>query len=117
MAKLVNRRVLLAAVEAVPGVAETLTGADAILIENLQMSYVNERMNERPAIRQSFGKLAAIYGGSLAQVTFDIEIKGSGTAGTAPEAGALLQAVGMSETIVATTSVTYAMTSTALSTI
>ena len=39
-------------------------------------------------------------------------MKGSGTAGTAPELGALLKACGMTETVVAVTSVTYAFSST-----
>jgi hypothetical protein len=38
---------------------------------------------------------------------FDVELKGSGTAGTAPALGDLLQACGFSETVVAETSVTY----------
>ncbi len=116
MSKLVNRRLVFAKIEAVAGVAETLAGTDALLVENLQMSYVNERMAERPAVRVSFGKLPAIYAGSLVQLTFDVEIKASGTAGTAPEAGVLLQIAGMSETVVATTSVTYALISQALKT-
>jgi hypothetical protein len=45
-------------------------------------------------------------------VTFEVEYAGSGTAGTAPRYGALLKACGFSETIVASTSVTYAPVST-----
>ena len=44
-----------------------------------------------------------------------MELAGSGTAGTAPRYGALLQACGLSETIVASTSVTYAPVSSAFS--
>ncbi|MCK7495178.1 MAG: hypothetical protein MZW92_31855 [Comamonadaceae bacterium] len=42
------------------------------------------------------------------QLTFDVEIKGSGAAGTAPELGVLLKGCGFGETVVAVTSVTYA---------
>ena len=41
-------------------------------------------------------------------MSFTCELKGSGAAGTAPEFGPLLRACGMDETVVASTSVTYA---------
>jgi len=41
-------------------------------------------------------------------VTFEVEMAGSGTAGTAPAYGPLLKACGNSQTIVSSTSVTYA---------
>jgi hypothetical protein len=65
------------------------------------------RMNERPGVRASLGELQRIYGGSLAKISFPVELKGSGTAGTAPEIGSLLRACAMGETVVAVTSVTY----------
>jgi len=71
-------------------------------------------MNDRPAVRANIGKLKKIYGGHLVTVTFDAEIKGSGTAGTAPEIGAVLRACGFDETIVAVTSVTYTPVSTSI---
>lgn len=67
----------------------------------------SQRMYQRNVVRPSFGKLKSLYGGHLAEVSFDIEVKGSGAAGTAPEYGVLLRACGMAETIVASTSVTY----------
>lgn len=45
--------------------------------------------------------------GTHAKVEFDVELVGSGTAGTAPKFGPLLKACQMSEDIVAATSVTY----------
>jgi hypothetical protein len=50
-----------------------------------------------------------------ASITFQVELAGSGTAGTAPRYGAILQACGLSETIVASTSVTYAPVSSSFS--
>jgi hypothetical protein len=95
--------------EAVYGTAETLVGADALLISNLSANPVADvRMIERDVIASSLNPKKAIYGGSLFELSFDVEIAGSGTAGTPPQAlGALLQACGMDETIVASTSVTY----------
>jgi hypothetical protein len=46
-------------------------------------------MVQRPAIRGYIGDLQDIYGGQLAKLTMDVELKGSGTAGTAPELGVL----------------------------
>lgn len=109
-----NREVLLAKAETTYNTDPVPTaGANAILVENLGWSFVGARMAERPAIRTSLGQLKPLYAGSLMQFSFDVEIKGSGAAGTAPELGVLLQGCAMSETIVASTSVTYKPASTA----
>lgn len=90
------------------------TSANEMLVENLNWSFVNSRMNDRMPVRASKGKLKPLYGGTLVQITFDAELKGSGTAGAAPEIGAALQACGMGETVVASTSVTYKPASSSL---
>jgi hypothetical protein len=46
-----------------------------------------------------------------------VELAGSGTAGTAPAYGSILKACGFSETIVASTSVTYAPVSSSFSSV
>lgn len=110
---LTRRKLLLAKVEVTYNTDPTPSeSTDAVLVENLQWSSAGLKMIERPAARPSGGALQHIYGGRLAQLTFDVEVKGSGAAGTAPEIGALLQACGLGETIVASTSVTYAPAST-----
>lgn len=115
---LTKRSVILAKIESVYGTDPTPTGAnDAVLISNLSPSLAGARMNERPAMRNTLGQLKHLYGGSLLQVSFDVEIKGSGTAGTAPEIGPLLRACGLGETIVGGVSVTYAPVSTAIESI
>jgi hypothetical protein len=86
--------------------------ANAVLVRGADLQPEGLRMNERGAIRQSIGQLQKIYGGQLKRLTFECEVKGSGTAGTAPEIGPLLEACGMDETIVASTSVTYQPVST-----
>ncbi len=108
MAKLVRRRVLLAKVESTYNTDAAPVGTDAVLIEELNWQPEGLRMVERPAIRSSLGTLQQVYGGSMLSVTFTAEVKGSGTAGTAPEIGPLFLGCGMAETIVAGTSVTYA---------
>jgi hypothetical protein len=109
----VSNEVILARTETTYGVDPTPAAAThAVLVRNPQLASEDLRMNERGAIRQSIGQLQKINGGRLARFTFECEVKGSGTAGTAPEIGPLLEACGMDETIVAVTSVTYQPVST-----
>lgn len=79
----------------------------AILVRNIQLSSEGLRMVDREAIRGSTGQLQRVYGGQLKRISFEVEVKGSGAAGTAPEIGPLLLSCGMDETVVASTSVTY----------
>lgn len=103
-----HRSVILAKVESTYNTDPTpATSANEVLVENFSWSYANARMIDRMPLRASKGKLAPVYGGTLVQMSFEVEIKGSGAAGTAPECGALLQACGLSETVVGATSVTY----------
>jgi hypothetical protein len=61
----------------------------------------------RPAQIGSLSRLASVAGSKYAEVTFSVELKGSGSAGTAPRVGALLRACGFSAAVVSNTSVTY----------
>jgi len=115
MSLLTFREVILAKIETFYGVDPTpVAAADAILVEDPSWAFEGLRMHERPAVRPSFGKLPQVYGGALRAVSFTCEIKGSGTAGTPPEIGVLLRACGLDETIVVSTSVTYAPVSESL---
>lgn len=110
---LVNREVILAAVETVYNVdAAPTAAANAILIEAPSWGNEGVKMVERPAVRASIGKLKQLYAGGLMTVTFGVEIKGSGTLGVAPELGMLLRGCGVAETVVGGTSVTYGPAST-----
>lgn len=109
---MINRRVLLVKIEPTYNVDSVPGATDAVLVENFKWSNEGLRMSPRPAVRTSLGKLKKIYGGRLEKFSFDVEIKGSGVAGTPPELGALLRSCAMGETIVASTSVTYKPVST-----
>ncbi|MGH6742654.1 MAG: phage tail tube protein, partial [Bradyrhizobium sp.] len=80
---------------------------DAVLIQNVDLKTASLRMVDRAAVRGQLGMLQKIYGGQLRTITFSCEVKGSGAAGTPPEIGPLLTACGLTETIVASTSVAY----------
>lgn len=110
---LVNREVILAKIEGTYGTDSVpVEATDAMLVENISWSNEGLRMNERPAVRASLGMLQQVFGGTLRTVTFDVEMKGSGTAGTPPEFDPLLRACGLGVTNVPVTSDTYAPVST-----
>lgn len=105
-----RRQQLLAKVEVTPGTDAVVADADVIhpVFGPPEWAPTVE-MNEREVTQPSFSQIQQKAGERSAQVTFSTELKGSGTAGTAPpNLSVLLQACGFSETIVAVTSVTYA---------
>jgi len=109
MTKLVHRSVVLAKTETTYNTDATPTAAaNSILCEKLSYKPTGLKMAKRSAIKATLGTLQQINAGYLIDVSMDVEIKGSGTAGTAPELDALLLACGMASTISASTSVTYA---------
>ena len=108
-----RRKVLLAEIESTYNTDPVPTAADnAVLVENLQWASANLRMLARPAVRPSLAALRQVYGGRLLSVTCDVNLKGSGALGVAPDLGVLLRACGIGETIVASTSVAYSPVST-----
>ena len=104
---LVSNQIVQVKVESTSGTYEAPGSGDSILCSNVTVTPTSARMYDRDVIKGTLGGLQQIYAGSLMQVTFDIEIKGSGTAGTAPEADAVFQMAGFAPTAVASTSVTY----------
>lgn len=105
---LTNREVIQAKIESVyntdPG---GFLATDSILVENPSWSLEGLRMVERNNVKASIATDQQLYGGTLKSISFDVELKGSGAAGTAPEVGVLLRACGLDETVVVSTSVTY----------
>lgn len=111
--KLKQREAILAKVESSYRATTTPTAADdALLVRNANWAHEGLRMIERNVLKPALGRKQDIYGGSLKTITFDVELKGSGTAGTAPDFGVLLLGCGLDDTVVAATSVTYAPIST-----
>lgn len=114
MSLLMRRRTVLAKIEAVYCTDPTPTGAaNAILIKNLNQTPIEATMLQRDSIRPYLGNFQDLVAAAYTKVDFEVELAGSGTLGTAPAFGALLRACGMSETISAGVSVTYAPVSTA----
>jgi len=114
MAEIKSRRAVVAAkIESVVGTAETLAAADANFLIMDPKFTADIPMFDRKNLDQSISPFAPIPGTQKATLTFKVENKGSGTAGTAPAIGKLFKACGLGETLVAITSATYAPISTA----
>jgi hypothetical protein len=118
MALLTRKRLILAKAEATYGTDPTPTGsANAILVRNLEITPLQSDIVQRELIRPYLGNYEQLLAQTRVQVTFEVELAGSGAAGTAPAYGPVLKACGLSETVVATTSVTYAPVSTSFSSV
>jgi hypothetical protein len=115
---LTRKRLLLAKTESSYGTDPTPTGAaNSILVRNLEIIPLQAETVSRDLIRPYLGNSDQLLAQTRVEVTFEVELAGSGTAGTAPAYGPVLKACGLSETIVATTSVTYAPVSATFSSV
>jgi hypothetical protein len=112
---LTRKRLIQVKKEATYGTDSTPAGTDALLVRNLEITPIEADVVSRDLIRNYLGASPQLLANTRVSITFQVEMAGSGTAGTAPRYGAILQACGLSETIVASTSVTYAPVSSAFS--
>ena len=88
-------RQLAGKIEAAEGGAETLAAADAkVWVYNPSVDYDPE-MFERNLAMASFTQVAQIVGKRPGQMSFNLELKGSGVAATAPEWAKYLQGCGV----------------------
>jgi hypothetical protein len=103
MASLRNRNaVLLAKIESSEGVdASPSASTDAVLVENIKITK-KPNMIKTNEVTGSLDGFGDIVGGMPFGLSFDVYLKGSGAAGSAPEWGKLLKACGWAETITAT---------------
>lgn len=106
MPLMTQNAVLAIAEESIEGTAESIAASDAILVYNPVFTPGIER-HERYPVRGDVSPMNRISGRRQATISFSVEIKGSGAAGTAPEWGKCLEGCKMEETVVEGTSVTY----------
>lgn len=108
MPKLTRKRAILAKIESTYGTDPTPTGsANAILVKNLDVVPLAANVQSRDLIRAYLGEFDQLVADQHVECTFDVEMAGSGTAGTAPAYGPLLRACGMAETVDAGVDVEY----------
>jgi len=117
MALLLRKRLILIETEGTYGTDPTPTGADAVLVRDLNITPQQSDVVNRDVVRPYLGASQQLLANTRVECTFSVELTGSGTAGTAPAYGKALQACGLSETIVADTSVTYAPVSASFSSV
>ena len=92
-----------AGVDAAPTAA-----ADALRTVGRAIPALNLSNVQRGIIKQTFGDMPHLVDqNGNTTLTLEVELKGSGTAGTAPDWSPLMKACGSLETIVALTSVSY----------
>lgn len=101
-------KTLLAKIEQNYGVDPSPVGTDGMQTKNLQINPYEGDTITRDLDRETLGGQQQINVNPHVSVTFDVELAGSGTAGTAPAYGSLLKACGLSETVTADTKVVYA---------
>ena len=101
-------KTLLAKIEVSYGVDPTPTGAaNAILATNVRLLPMEGQDVDRDLEQPYFGASGMIPVGLYSSLTFDVELAGSGAAGTAPAYGPLLRMCGAAETVNAGVSVEY----------
>ncbi len=113
-----SQRLLLAEIESTYGTDPTPTGsANAILVRSLDITPIQSDVVERNLVRGFMGNFEALLAFQRVEMTFEVELAGSGAAGTAPAWGPIMKACGASETVVGSTSVTYAPVSSSFSSV
>lgn len=109
MPLLSRKRLILAETESSYGVDPTPTEAsNAILVRNVEVTPLEVETVNRELIRPFLGQSDQLLAQQRVLVNFEVELAGSGAAGTAPAYGPLLEACRCTETVVASTSVSYA---------
>lgn len=87
---------ILAKIETQEGSDASPVGTDAVLVLNADVRY-DRAMQERNATSTTLSREADNVGRSSATATFDVDVRGSGAMGTAPEWGKLARACSMRE--------------------
>lgn len=108
MAQLTRKRVILIEAESSYGTDPTPSATDVVLVTDLSITPQSSDVVNRDVVRPFLGASEQLLANTKVECTFTVELAGSGTAGTAPRYGSALKACGLSETVVSSTSVTYA---------
>jgi len=102
-----RRNVILVKEESVYASDPTPTVANnAILALDLDITVQGDKLERNPGMT-TLSRFNPIIGKRWVEITFGVEIRGSGSAGTAPRMGDILEACGMAETISAGSYVDY----------
>ena len=117
MALLTRKRVILIESESTYGTNPSMAASTVVLVRDLNITPQSSDVVSRDVVRPFLGAFQQLLANTNVEVSFSVELAGSGTAGTAPRYGDALKACGFSETIASNTSVTYAPVSTSFSSV
>lgn len=107
----IRNTAILAKIESTYGVDSSPTeGANALLVSNVSINPLAAKNVDRDLIRPYLGGSEQLFGTAYVQIGFDVELSGSGAAGTAPAYGPLLRACGFVETVTASVRTEYNLT-------
>tara|TARA_R100000734_G_C3316942_1_gene109699 strand:- start:1606 stop:2538 length:933 start_codon:yes stop_codon:yes gene_type:complete len=117
MAQLTRKRVILIEAESSYGTDPTPAATDVVLVRDLSITPQSSDVVNRDVVRPYLGASEQLLANTKVECTFSVELAGSGSAGVAPRYGTALKACGFSESIVSSTSVTYAPVSSSFSSV
>lgn len=115
MALIARKTYLLSKIEGSYGTNAAPTNSDAVLVRSLELTPLAGDVVSRDLIRPYLGNSEGLIAKTYVELNFEVELAGSGTAGTAPKFDAILRSCGMAATTVASTSVSYAPVSSTFS--
>lgn len=107
MPRILRKLAILNKIETTYGVNSAPAALNAIIGKNVSFTPIEADEVSRDLLLPYMGNQGVILTGKYAKLEFDVEIAGSGTAGTAPKWASLMRACGFAETLQATTSATY----------
>jgi hypothetical protein len=113
MSRYTRNTVIVALVEGTYGTDITPTGTNAMLASKPQITPLSASNQARDVLVGYLGQKEELVGARFVQCSFDIELVGSGTAGTRPAWGDLMLACAWAEAVTAVTRVDYTPISTA----
>lgn len=103
MSRYIKNTLIAAAIEATLGTDATPTGAaNAVLVTDMSITPLDAQNINRDLVRGFFGGSEQLVGPGSVKLSYSVELAGSGTAGTAPCWGKLLQACAVGEGTLAT---------------
>lgn len=103
MPRYIKNTIVTAKVEATVGVDAAPTGAaNAVLVSDVSITPLEAAAIDRSLIRGYFGGSEQLVGPANVKISYSVELAGSGTAGTAPAWGQLLQGCAVAEGLLTT---------------
>ncbi len=107
--KLMRNMLVMAKVQVAKGTPATLAAADdAMLVRSAMPTPIKAEFVDRALIRPYMGNSPKLVAGEHGVIECELELAGSGAAGTPPAYAPLLLACGFAETVLAATHVKYA---------